>query len=54
MKIAPTPIGPNQPAKMASRKVLISGIHLYVASTIGIRLSNRTSKVKTTKRHASS
>ena len=48
MKIAPTPMGPNHPVNMASRNVLISGIHLYVARMIGIRLRRRTSRVRTT------
>lgn len=37
MKIAPTPIGPNQPAKQASLNVLTSGIHLYKANIAGKR-----------------
>lgn len=54
MKMAPTPIGPNQPVNMASRNVLISGIHLYVARIIGIRLRRSTSRVRTTSLQASS
>lgn len=41
-KRAPKPIGPKWPQKNASRMVMMSGTHRYIASMIGIRRNNRT------------
>jgi hypothetical protein len=51
MNTAPTPIGPNQPVNAASRRVLISGIHLYRARMTGRRRKRSTQRARTTKRH---
>ena len=50
MKMAPTPMGPNQPTKIASRKVLMSGMNLYVAMMAGRRRTRRMRMAKTTRR----
>lgn len=51
MKMAPTPMGPNQPLNRASRNVLMSGIHLYNARMAGKRRNSRIKMVMTIRRH---
>lgn len=47
MKMAPTPIGPKWPAKIASLLVLISGIQYHVARIVGSLLSARIEMART-------
>ena len=50
----PIPMGPKCPLKMASLKVLMSGIHRYRAITMGSRRRRRTRIAMTIRRHTES
>ena len=50
MNIAPTPIGPKWPQKMASRHVRMSGMMGFMANMMGIRRKQRMRSAMHTRR----